>query len=56
MGVSVVNALSESLTLTIGCNGKKYQQEYVLGEPQYPLKEIGESFVVACEEGTYAKK
>jgi DNA gyrase subunit B len=43
VGVSVVNALSESLTLTIGRDGKKYQQEYSLGEPQYPLKEIGES-------------
>ncbi len=43
VGVSVVNALSESLKLTIRRNGKKYQQEYSLGDPQYPLKEIGES-------------
>lgn len=43
VGVSVVNALSETLKMTIRRNGKKYQQEYVLGEPQYPLKEIGES-------------
>ncbi len=43
VGVSVVNALSESLKLTIRLNGKRYQQEYSLGEPQYPLKEIGES-------------
>lgn len=43
VGVSVVNALSESLKLTIRRTGKKYQQEYSLGEPQYPLKEIGES-------------
>ncbi|MBW6475943.1 MAG: DNA topoisomerase (ATP-hydrolyzing) subunit B [Chromatiales bacterium] len=43
VGVSVVNALSESLKLTIRRNGKKYQQEYALGEPQYPLKESGES-------------
>lgn len=42
VGVSVVNALSESLKLTIRRNGKKYRQEYSLGEPQYPLKEIGE--------------
>ncbi len=43
VGVSVVNALSESLKLTIRRNGKRYQQEYSLGEPQYPLKEAGES-------------
>jgi DNA gyrase subunit B len=43
VGVSVVNALSETLKLTIRRNGMKYQQDYVLGEPQYPLKEIGES-------------
>jgi DNA gyrase subunit B len=43
VGVSVVNALSESLKLTIRRSGKKYQQEYGLGEPQYSLKEIGDS-------------
>ncbi|MCW8919502.1 MAG: DNA topoisomerase (ATP-hydrolyzing) subunit B [Gammaproteobacteria bacterium] len=43
VGVSVVNALSETLKLTIHRNGKKYQQEYILGEPKYPLKEVGES-------------
>ena len=49
VGVSVVNALSESLKLTIRRNGKKYQQEYALGEPQYPLKEVGDSNSMGTE-------
>lgn len=40
VGISVVNALSESLQLTIYRHGKVYQQDYALGEPQIPLKEI----------------
>ncbi len=43
VGVSVVNALSEHLTLTVYRNGKIYRQEYRLGEPLYPLKVVGES-------------
>ena len=45
VGVSVVNALSSHLWLTIHRDGKEYQQEYSLGEPLYPLKEVGESSV-----------
>ncbi len=43
VGVSVVNALSDHLWLTIHRDGHEYQQEYSLGEPLYPLKEVGPS-------------
>jgi DNA gyrase subunit B len=43
VGVSVVNALSEYLGLTVYRGGKVYRQQYRLGEPLYPLKEAGDS-------------
>jgi DNA gyrase subunit B len=43
VGVSVVNALSEHLWLTIYRDGHEYQQEYRLGEPQFPLRQGGDS-------------
>jgi DNA gyrase subunit B len=43
VGVSVVNALSDHLCLTIDRDGFQYQQEYHLGEPLYPLKQLGTS-------------
>ena len=40
VGISVVNALSETLSLRIKREGKVYRQEYRLGEPQGSLEEI----------------
>ena len=41
VGVSCVNALSESLKATVYRNGKIYEQDYVRGKSLNPVKEIG---------------
>src|SRR3569623_3396896 len=43
VGVSVVNALSEELQLTIHRDGRLYKQTYRMGDPSAPLADVGES-------------
>lgn len=41
VGVSCVNALSTKLHVTVNREGKVFEQEYAIGVPQYPVREIG---------------
>ena len=41
VGVSCVNALSTDLKVEVHRKGKVYQQEYQIGKPSYPVKEMG---------------
>ncbi|MFD1819429.1 DNA gyrase subunit B [Pseudarcicella hirudinis] len=41
VGVSCVNALSTDLKVNVYREGKIFQQEYKIGIPQYPVKEVG---------------
>lgn len=43
VGVSCVNALSTKLIVTVDRENKKFEQEYKIGVPQYPVREIGTS-------------
>ena len=43
VGVSCVNALSSTLKVTVCREGKMFEQEYHIGVPAYPVREIGTS-------------
>ena len=43
VGVSVVNALSEKMTVQVKRNGKLYRQEYIRGNPVEDVKVVGDS-------------
>src|SRR2546430_1074878 len=43
VGISVVNALSSTLQVVVKREGKIFEQEYHIGIPQYPVREIGTS-------------
>ncbi|MDO8617567.1 MAG: DNA topoisomerase (ATP-hydrolyzing) subunit B [Candidatus Uhrbacteria bacterium] len=43
VGISVVNALSEWLKVTVERDGGMWEQEYVRGEPKYKVKKVGTS-------------
>jgi DNA gyrase subunit B len=43
VGVSCVNALSNKLHVTVQREGKVFEQEYHIGVPKYPVREIGNS-------------
>ncbi len=51
VGVSCVNALSKDLHVTVCREGKVFEQQYKIGIPQYPVREIGE----ATTTGTHVR-
>ncbi|RKZ70003.1 MAG: DNA topoisomerase (ATP-hydrolyzing) subunit B [Gammaproteobacteria bacterium] len=56
VGISVVNALSDKLVLTIQREGNCYRQEYSLGKPTTELEKISESSQTGTEVHFLASK
>jgi DNA gyrase subunit B len=49
VGVSVVNALSRDLCVTVHRGGKIFRQEYSFGKPRYDVKVVGETAINGTE-------
>lgn len=49
VGVSCVNALSTKLHVTVQREGKIFEQEYGIGIPKYPVREIGTSSITGTK-------
>ena len=49
VGVSCVNALSTKLLVTVQREGKIFEQEYGIGIPKYPVREIGTSSITGTK-------
>jgi DNA gyrase subunit B len=49
VGVSCVNALSSKLIVTVCREGKMFEQEYSIGIPLYPVREIGTSEITGTK-------
>jgi DNA gyrase subunit B len=50
VGMSCVNALSTHMITQVFRNGKIYQQEYEIGKPLYPVKEVGTSDITGTRQ------
>lgn len=49
VGISVVNALSKKLSLTINRDGHRYHQEYAMGKPLSALQKVADSNTTGTE-------
>lgn len=56
VGMSCVNALSTHMITQVFRNGKTYQQEYEIGKPLYPVKEVGEATCTGTKQHFWPDK